>query len=177
MVESQALLAMLRALDGAQVWALIDASGLERGRAGIDAESFEELECLFTGDLAVELADVAPYLVQVDVHRDDVAGALQALMDSECLVLLVGPGGRTLSFAELHRHLRKFNVVYAPDGQALFFRYFDARALPGVLEVLDPNQLAAFFGPVSRIIVPDAASGPITLSVLNGRLDRIAGVH
>jgi hypothetical protein len=78
-----------------------------------------------------------------------------------------------MSFAELHRHLRKFNVVYGPDGQALFFRYFDSRALPGVLETLDPSQLVSFFAPLTRILVPLASSDPFAFSVVDGRLEQM----
>lgn len=172
MPDVDKLLDRLRAVDGVQVWALIDASGLDRGRADIDTERFKQVECLFTGDLAVELNDVAPYLAELDVYRDDAAGIIQALMERECIVLLIGPSDRVLSFADLHRHLRKFNVVYGPDGQALFFRYSDSRTLPGVLEVMDAKQCNAFFGPLTSIVVPVREAEIVYFSLVDGALSQ-----
>ncbi|MFO0125284.1 MAG: hypothetical protein ACK52R_03790, partial [Betaproteobacteria bacterium] len=41
---------------------LIDCAGVEGGAERLPRDIFDEFECLFTGDLAEELEDVAPYL-------------------------------------------------------------------------------------------------------------------
>ena len=70
-----------------------------------------------------------------------------------CWMLL--KGADPLTFSELHRHFRKMNVVYGPEGNPLFFRYYDPRVLPSVLEVMEPDQLSTFFGPVERFALQD----------------------
>jgi hypothetical protein len=57
---------------------------------------------------------------------------------------------------QIHRHFRKFNVIYGPDKKPLFFRYYDPRVVLDVLKVLDLQQLEGFFGPVKVFLL----SGP-----------------
>lgn len=155
-----------------QPYLLIDAAGLEGGAAAIPREAFSELECLFTGDLAEELADVAPWLGRLKSWGDSEAAVVEQLMNEQAAtVAVLDPrAGATLAFAEVHRHFRKFNVVYAPDDRAVFFRYYDPRVLPSVLKVLDPEQLRAFFGPVRLFLASPGGPGVTQASMLRGAL-------
>lgn len=134
---------------------LIDCAGLERGEAQIPAEAFSEIECLFTGDLAEELADVGPYLGRVADLGDPQAASAKDLLTAHVSVLVQLDKQET-TFAELHRHFRKFNLVYGPQNDPLFFRYYDPRVLADVLRVMEPGQLASFFGPVRSFLLADA---------------------
>lgn len=166
------LLKELRTRESPRLWVLIDAAGLPDGRASIDASRFEQLECLFTGDLEIELADVAPYLGLLNAHDPDAEVLLEHLMKLDCAVLLTdGAPQSELTFSQAHRHLRKFNVVYGPQGNPLFFRYYDPRVLPGVLSVLTEEQLQAFFGPFDAVHVRAPTSGKFgKFQVVSGRL-------
>jgi hypothetical protein len=136
---------------------LLDAAGFERGRAQFPDSIFSSLECLFSGDLADELEDVAPYLGQLASVDADVKDTIDDLLMRQ-LAILVQLGDDAVSFSELHRHLRKFNVVYGPEGNPLFFRYYDSRVLVDVLNVLDAGQRDAFFGPIaSLVLAPEPA--------------------
>lgn len=147
------LLKELRTREEPRLWVLIDAAGLPEGRASIDKSRFEQLECLFTGDLEVELADVAPHLGLLDLNGPNSNTHLEYLLGLDCAVLLTDRAVTTVTFAQAHRHFRKFNVVYGPGGRAVFFRYSDPRVLPSVLGVLDPEQLRVFLGPFDSIFV------------------------
>ncbi|MBT9489208.1 MAG: DUF4123 domain-containing protein [Rubrivivax sp.] len=155
---------------GGHWWALIDAAGLPDGRDGIDRSKFTEVECLFTGDLEVELVDVAPYLARIGQVDDSTAPLLQHLLEEECAVMALDRG-QELSFAEVHRHFRKFNVVYAPDGKPLFFRYYDPRVLSGVLGILERGQLERFFGPFHAFVECNHASAN-SLTLTQGGLEK-----
>ena len=117
---------------------------------------FAELECLFAGDLAVELADVAPYLGRLASLDESAESALEELLAKDVAILVI-PADPNMELVQLHRHLRKFNVVYGPDGNPLFFRYYDPRVLPGVLDVFDAEQREAFFGPILHFILQDGS--------------------
>ncbi|HYD75484.1 DUF4123 domain-containing protein [Ramlibacter sp.] len=150
---------------------LLDAAGLEQGAAGIPREAFSELECLFTGDLATELGDVAPYLARLAGWDDMVRNTADQLLRAHLgMLVLPALSMQALTFAELHRHFRKHNVVYGPEGNPLFFRYYDPRVLPDVLEVFDAGQLEAFFGPVEQLILVDSAGRTVTCSRQAGKL-------
>lgn len=136
---------------------LIDCAGIEGGEARIPKSVFTELECLFTGDLADELADVGPYLGRLTGLSDEVGAVVEDLLDRQvALLVTLGETARPedeVTFAQLHRHFRKFNVVYGADSAPLFFRYYDPRVLPDVLGVLDEKQLKAFFGPIDSLVL------------------------
>lgn len=139
---------------------LIDCAGIDGGEARLPREAFAELECLFTGDLAVELANVGPYLARLKSYAPNVRNVVQDLLERQVATLVVlrqpESGQDDPTFAQLHRHFRKFNVVYDPGGRPLFFRYYDPRVVIGVLDVLDAAQLDAFFGRVDSLIVSGA---------------------
>jgi hypothetical protein len=145
---------------------LIDCAGLDGGQAELPREAFSALECLFSGDLAEELADVGGYLAQVRSWAMPVAEVVDDLMRRQLAVLLVPPAeaddldavssgaaAPVPGFTQLHRHLRKFNVVYSPEGQPLFWRYYDPRALPGVTAAFGDTQRKAFLGPLEAAVV------------------------
>lgn len=152
------LLTLVRESGSERLWVLIDAAGLESGRTEIDESRFSALECLFTGDLETELSDVAPYLGLMDSVDEDGAALLAHYIELDSAMLLIDRQPE-LSFAQAHRHLRKFNVVYGPEGNPVFFRYYDPRVLPSVLEVLDAAQRASFFGPFQQVILRGADGG------------------
>ena len=158
MLSLQAIWSELTSEDAQPPYLLLDAAGFERGFGDIPADIFARLECLFSGDLAEELVDVAPYLGQLSAIDDGskkVVGELLARQQA-IMVQLQDP---RVTFAELHRHFRKFNVVYGPEGNPLFFRYYDSRVLLDVLGALDPAQRASFFGPIAWLLVADGADG------------------
>ena len=155
--------------DGPLPFVLIDAAGLPRGAEGLPHAIFSEIECLFVGDLADELIDVAPYLGRLARLDDAAERAMAALFKADAAILALSTDA-SLLFSQLHRHLRKFNVVYAPDGAPLFFRYYDPRIVQDVLHTLEPDQRKAFFGPIESLLLPDAAGGVVRCHARNGEL-------
>jgi len=140
---------------------LIDCAGLEGGLAALPKGLFSELECLFTGELAQELADVGGYLGRLKALDDATRRQLQTWFEQGVALMLLLPEqragqGEEPNFSALHRHLRKFNVIYSPQGKPLFWRYYDPRTLPEVLETLEGAQLRAFLGPFQAL----ALGGP-----------------
>ena len=65
---------------------LIDCAGLPGGEGQILKDLFSEVECLFTGDLAVELADVGPYLGRLALLNGESRSSGPALRESRILM-------------------------------------------------------------------------------------------
>lgn len=153
---------------------LIDCAGVEGGAERLPRDIFDEFECLFTGDLAEELEDVAPYLGRLASLGPEAQAVVEDLLARHLgiLVTLPPPTGNDEppSFAQVHRHFRKFNVVYGPEGKPLFFRYYDPRVIVDVLKVLDEQQLKAFFGPVKQMCLAALAGGTVECSLAVGQL-------
>ena len=151
--------------DGEQLpYVLLDVAGLERGYAQLPLAAFGEIECLFTGDLGDELRDVAPYLARAASFDVTVRDVLAGLMDQQVASLVELRDPQDVSFSQLHRHFRKFNLVYNAEGNPLFFRYHDPRVLLQSLKVFDGTQRVNFFGPVARFTVLQGDDGFVRCS-------------
>jgi hypothetical protein len=170
----QELWSQLRQPGADMPYLLVDCAGIEGGAARLPRDVFSAFECLFTGDLAEELEDVAPYLGRLKAWDAETLAVVEDLLKRQVgtLVTLRPPpeGAEPPSFAQVHRHLRKFNVVYAPDGKPLFWRYYDPRVVVDVLKVLDEKQLEAFFGPMDKLILMPSGSTLVQCSTAAGRL-------
>lgn len=137
-----------------RLFLLLDGAGIPGGRAGLPLQCFAEVDSLFAGELADELEEVAPYLARLGPLDDGSATTIEQLLRQH-VAILVAASGEGAGFAALHRHFRKFNVVYRSDGRPVFFRYYDPRVIPDVLAVFSPADVKAFFGPVDAFVLVD----------------------
>lgn len=158
---------------------LIDCAGVEGGRQRLPAQVFARLESLFAGDLADELADAGPYLGQLASLSDAVGAIVLDLLVRRVAVLVSMPEASQqqespdpfdVTFDQLHRHLRKFNVIYGSDSSALYFRYYDPRVLDDVLCVMQAPQLIEFFGPIHTLGLVNQFNQLVQCGCRNGQL-------
>lgn len=131
-----------------QLYAILDTARDTRIYSRL-AESGIEAVSLFRGDLAGELADVAPYLVPL--HRgDNVTDWLFTYgWGNSWGILIESPE----LLKTLGRHLQGLIMVYDPQGKPLYFRYYDPRVLRIYLPTCNESELKSVFGPVSSFYV------------------------
>ena len=110
-------------------------------------------ECLYRGELQPDIAEVAPYVVQ-----------LEAGTEFTDLVLNQGWGKHWGIFAlaaadlfTMRQHLRRFLTVHDSTGKPLLFRYYDPRVMSIYLPTCNPDEVKAMFGPVSRYFMESEA--------------------
>lgn len=105
---------------------------------------------LYDGMLGAQLADVAPYLLQVSAH-DDFFDLLvnEAWGDSWGIFLRCD----TVDIRELRRHLRRFLRVRDEAGGRMLFRFYDPRVLRAFLPACTAEEAAQLFGPVEAFLV------------------------
>lgn|SRR5262245_9844349 len=141
------------ALDGASVPDLLDRLyGL-----------LPEFECLFRGELEPDVAEVAPYLVQLEPNSEFTKWLVTRGWGQHWGIF----GVSTADFRSLRRHFRTLLTVYDPTGRPMLFRYYDPRVLRTYLPTCNAGELSAVFGPITGYILEDA--DPWTL--LRFRLD------
>lgn len=114
--------------------------------------STERCGCLYSGQAAEQLADYAPYLVELA----KTSSLLQELVErgwhsSWGYFLLSGVG-----FEVLRTHLRKFLFVDLASGPQVYFRFYDPRVLRVFLAVSTPEQTRLFFEHIDAVMCPDA---------------------
>ncbi len=87
--------------------------------------------CLFRGELSIEMAEVAPYMVKLEADNDFTNWLLEYATGSPCCIF----AHTDKNFLALRKHFRSFLRVQSPEGETLHFRYYD----PRVLSVYLPN--------------------------------------
>lgn len=143
------------AADGA-TFAVLDGAIVD-GLPQLLREADCEYSCLFSGALDPLLEAAAPYLVQLHPGHRLIDTILREGWDAHWgIVLRVSPG---TDLYALRQHLRRFLRVVAPDGSAMFFRFYDPRAFRVVIPELDPPWRREFFGPIEGVWVEGASPG------------------
>ncbi|WP_394198228.1 DUF4123 domain-containing protein [Litoreibacter albidus] len=142
-----------------KTYVVIDTAKLVQGRSVVEACDLP-WRCLLKGEVAEELGDVLPYLIELDqdarftrvllTHLPDVAKemATMHLCHKE-------PGIFIRSRADMDTlwgHLRKYTRVSDDAGKWYFFRFWEGRNLSGVLEAMSQNQLTQFFRGIASIV-------------------------
>ena len=106
----------------------------------------EQVDCLYSGEAQLKHANIAPYLLAVDVEM--FSWIENNLFGKPWGVFLTSSADRET----IRRHLKRFLMVEGPDGKPLYFRFYDPRVLPHYLETAIDRELKDFFGPISRFI-------------------------
>jgi hypothetical protein len=154
-------------------------SGRGRAYAVLDGASVPDLPqkiyelgppavCLYRGELAPDLAEVAPYLVELQTD-----GAFTEWLLSET-------NGRThfgifastrLSLADARKHFRRFLTVYTEDGKPLLFRFYDPRVLTKFLPLCSAKELAKLFSGIDFYLAENGSDGFLRFELEGGRLN------
>jgi len=141
-----------RRAEGGRWFATLDAARSPRVLPTLVASGARH-QSLYEGWRAQELAEVAPYLVELpsssplwDVLLGEARGdAWGVFAQSEA------------SLEDLRRHLRRFLRVEAEDGRRMLFRWYDPRVLRAYLPTCTEDERRAFHGPVRSFVVEGEA--------------------
>ncbi len=125
-------------LDGASVPDII------QNLAKYKAESI----CLYRGELDPELAQTAPYLVHLTADSELTDWVLSGIGHHWGIFAI-----SKANIKDMRKHFRTFLMVYDPDGEPIYFRYYDPRVLRDFLPTFEENEMGQIFGPVDRYYV------------------------
>lgn len=123
--------------------------------------------CIYRGELAPDLAEVAPYLIELfpDTNFTD-------------WILTEGTKGGAwgifarspFSLTEMRKHFRKFLTVYDEKGNPMLFRYYDPRVLVKFLPTCDKDSLEKLFGRVTEYLAEDGSTDFKRFELMHGKL-------
>jgi hypothetical protein len=133
-----------------KIFAILDGAaipGLQTKIAPFDPEHV----CLYRGENAPDMAEVAPYLVILEHDSQFTAWVLQNCWGKRCAIF----GSSPADLSTLRRHFRKFVMVYTETGKSVYFRFYDPRVLRAYLPCSAPDDLKIVFGPVTSYVVED----------------------
>jgi len=154
----QDLVNILRNIGG-PLFAVLDATRDPLTILGMLRSSGEEYQSLYEGMQGKMLEAYAPYLVRLPG-------------DSRLLEALVAQGwGKNwgifvvsaADFKSLRKHFRTFLMVKSPEGDRLYFRYYDPRVVRVYLPTCNAEETNFVFGPVAAYLCEDET--PDTLLV------------
>jgi hypothetical protein len=154
--SSEDLLQMLCGL-AEPLFALLDAARDPRVLQVLRL-SGEHHQSLYEGTKGEELADFAPYLVEVSPDSPLLETMVREGWGQSWGVYLTCPQ----PFAEVRKHFRRFLLVKSEeDGRTLYFRFYDPRVLRIFLPTCTPAEAVEFFGPIREFLME--AADPATL--------------
>jgi hypothetical protein len=102
--------------------------------------------CLYRGEKALDLAEVAPYLVHLKPNDPFTNWVLSSGWGKSWGIFFESDA----SLKQLKRHFRQFIIVYDETGTPLYFRYYDPRVFRVYLPTCNDEELDLIFGPVIR---------------------------
>lgn len=158
----------LRSGSGLKPWVVLDGAGVPGLLPRLAALPAQRWACLFQGELDSEIAELAPYLVELSPEPGRLDWLLQG-WGSHWGVYLLAPA--SIDLAALRRHLRKLGLAYGPSGEPLWFRWYDPRVLRQAAPGFDATQLQALFGSIHCFLLEAEQAGQgLALEQAAGRL-------
>ena len=137
-VDRELITALSRAR---RLWGVVDGCADAELAAELFAARGAGVISLFEGTSAVDFRAVAPYLVQLD--RSWLAG-LESRWEAPWGILFESGADA----AVLAPHLRSLLDAEMPDGERLYFRFYDPRVFRPFLMASNATELVRLFGPV-----------------------------
>ncbi|HKS41117.1 MAG TPA: DUF4123 domain-containing protein [Blastocatellia bacterium] len=108
--------------------------------------------CLFRGELQPDMAEVAPYLVQLESGSEFTNWIIRQGWGNHWGIF----ASSEADFRQMRTHFRTFLIVYDETGRPLRFRYYDPRVLRTFLPTCTTEELTTLFGPITSYIAEDA---------------------
>ncbi len=149
-----------------RLWAIVDACDEPGVPTKMDELGEQRAVSLYRGDAKVENADIAPYLAHVDDFF--LQWIREELWAKPWGIFVVAPG----EIEKLRTHFRKFLTVKDPDGEKMYFRYYDPRILKAFLPACNEEELQKLFGPLEAYVITEPDSEEVTFWTRQG-----AGPH
>ncbi|MCB9926125.1 MAG: DUF4123 domain-containing protein [Planctomycetaceae bacterium] len=133
------------------LFAILDACDEPRVPVKVK-ELGERAASLYSGWAKENYWAIAPYLVEVDEALLD--WIVENLWDDPWGIFVIAE----TELADLRKHFRRFLMVEDPDGEPLYFRFYDPRVLLNFVEVGVPGEFDEFFGTVKSLVISDGAN-------------------
>jgi Domain of unknown function (DUF4123) len=143
----QALVKILRNTGGS-LFAVLDATREPLSILGMLRASGEEYQSLYEGTQAQVLEAFAPYLVRLTENSKLLENVIAHGWGKNWGIFALSGA----DFQAVRRHFRTFLMVKGPNGQRLYFRYYDPRVLRVYLPTCDAAETQFIFGPVAAYL-------------------------
>jgi hypothetical protein len=126
--------------------------------------------CLYRGELAPDMAEVAPYLVQLKPETPFTDWLLSEGWGKHWGIFALS----SADMIAIRKHFRTFLMVKSPEGKQVYFRYYDPRVLRIFLPTCNSEETGLVFGPVvSYLCEADRPATLLAFGVESGLPQRV----
>jgi hypothetical protein len=129
------------------LYAIVDACDASGVPEKMQSLGVSKAVSLYRGSAERDFWAIAPYLVQVD--EQFLEWLIENIWDHPWGILAFAPA----DLASVRTHFRRFLKVQGPDGDELYFRFYDPRVLPTFLRTCTIEERTRFFGPITAFCV------------------------
>lgn len=126
----------------ANVFAVLDGASIQNLLEKLEQYQPEQY-CLYRGELAADLAKVAPYLVRLEQGSEVLNWILSGFGKHWGIFAVAKANLRTM-----RQHFRQLLTVELAEGKVVYFRFYDPRVLRGFLPTCNAQQNQIMFGPI-----------------------------
>ena len=119
--------------------------------------------CLWSGTLAPDIEEVAPYLVLLERDSQFTKWLIKNGIFNNWNIFVTS----ALEPASFRKEIRKLQLVRSPEGKSMMFRFYDPRVLRQVLPILESDQLSEFYTGFYSVFVPHARNKLLSSFTLN----------
>jgi hypothetical protein len=130
-VDLDSLRRQLEPIKPLRLYALVDAAGNQSALDFMYGQETLNFDCLFPGEVEPEVFEVAPFLVDLENQADVLDWLMEGWGNSWVSFL-----HSTASLDELQIHLRQFTEVRTPEGDVVWFRFYDPSVMRTALPIL-----------------------------------------
>ena len=125
--------------------------------------------CLFSGDLAPDMVQVAPYLVRLTPDSKFTDWVMEEGFGKHWGIF----AHSVQPIIEMRRHFRSLVDVYDERANAMIFRFYDPRVLRGFIPVCTADELKIIFGKVETFFAEDETGEKLlSFQLANGDLKK-----
>jgi hypothetical protein len=152
--------------ESARAFAVLDGAGVPELPTRL-YEMQPRSVCLYRGEIAPDVAEVAPYLVEL--FPED--AFTEWLLSANAAGKAWGIYARSrYSLTEVRKHFRKFLTVYDDRGNPMLFRFYDPRVLRKFLPTCDRESLGSLFAIISSYLAEENETDFVRFECENGKL-------
>lgn len=141
-------LAVYALADGASCKGLLEAIALTK----------PEFACLFYGKLHPQLAEVAPYIIRLELSSPITDWLIRQWGKHVAVYALID---KNESFADVRKHFHSLVEIKNHEDKSRVFRFYDPRVMRTIFPMLEPAQVKEMFGPVKMYIYEGKQAGEI----------------
>lgn len=113
--------------------------------------------CLFTGELEPDMAEVAPYLVQLHPKTPFSEWVTKEFWGKNWGIFIHS----RKALSDMRKHFRSLVTVYDETGNPMTFRFYDPRVLRRFLPTCNPAEMKVFFGEAEMLFAESEEAGKV----------------